>query len=108
MRTRHLFLPMDQVQPGMVLAEEANVVQGQYLSMTLATGHTLTEENISQLRSCQAQYVFIAQPDTRSNEQIAVVVSETARRTLELFAGADLSQPHMAAFFDQVLVYRST
>lgn len=107
MRTRQHFIPIESVQVGMVLSESCNIIERGYLSMTLPAGHALTQENLDQLNTHHAEFVYVDQSDTRSDEQVAVDAALAARRVMYIFEGADLSQPHMAAFFDQVLSYRS-
>jgi hypothetical protein len=67
----------------------------------------LTEDNLRQLAAHHAEFIFIAEPDTRSDEEIAVDAAKAASRVMDIFAGADLADPTMAALFDQVLAYRS-
>lgn len=107
MRIRHLFLPLELAQVGMVLSQPTQVVHRGFLSMTLPAGHILTEENLSQLSAHHAEFIYIDQGDDRSDEQVAVDVAHAAGRVLTLFDGADLSDTNMAIFFDQVLAYRS-
>jgi hypothetical protein len=38
---------------------------------------------------------------------VAVDVAQAVGRVLSIFEGVDLTDPAMAAFFDQVLAYRS-
>jgi hypothetical protein len=107
MKTRHHFLPIEDARPGMIISAAMQVAEHGYLSMTLPAGQTLTQENLNQLIAHHAEFVDVDLEDQRTNEQIAVDTALSARRLLEIFAGADLSVPHMAAFFDQILVYRS-
>jgi len=107
MRTRHHFLPIEDAQVGMVLCESAQIVERGFLSMTLPAGHALTEENLRQLIAHHAEFIDVDLPDERSDEQVAVDTALAARRAMEIFSGADLTEPHMASFFDQVLAYRS-
>ena len=98
---------MDQVQAGMVLGQPLEVVFRRMLGLTLPAGHILTEENLNQLSVNHAEFICIDQVDHRSDEQVAIDAAQAARRVMALFDGADLSPPHMAAFFDQILAYRS-
>jgi hypothetical protein len=107
MKTRHHFLPIEAAQVGMVLCEPVQIAERGFLSMTLPAGHTLTQENLNQLNAHHAEFINVDLPDERSDEQVAVDVALSARRVMEIFGGADLTEPHMAAFFDQVLTYRS-
>jgi hypothetical protein len=107
MRIRHLVIPMEQAQAGMVLGRPLEVVFRRVLGLTLPVGHTLTEENLHQLSVHHAEFICIDQADNRSDEQVAIDAAQAAHRVMALFEGADLSEPHMAAFFDQILAYRS-
>jgi hypothetical protein len=107
MRIRHTFIPMAQAQAGMVLSQPTQVTERGFLSMTLPAGHILTDENLSQLNAHHAEFLYIDRPDSRSDEQVAEDVATAVGRSLAIFDGADLTDPHMAAFFDQVLAYRS-
>lgn len=107
MRTRPRCIPLEEAIPGMTLSAPAVVSQQGVVRFALPEGHLLTEDNLHQLAAHQAEYLFIAAPDVRSDEQIAEDAALAARRTLEIFAGADLSDSHMAALFDKVLAYRS-
>ena len=70
-------------------------------------GSVLTEENLQQLLSHRVEFIHVSVVDERSDEEIAVEAATAARSVMEIFADADLSQPTMAALFDQVLMYRS-
>jgi hypothetical protein len=107
MRTHLRYIPIDEVVPGMVLANHTNIVTGGVLRMSLPQGHALTQDNVHQLNSHHAEFLFIAEPDTRSDEQVALDTAAVAHRVMEIFEGADLSQPHLAGLFDQVLSYRN-
>lgn len=107
MRTRHHFLPIEQAQVGMQLCEPLQIAEHGLLSMTLPAGHTLTQENLAQLTAHHAEFLDVLLPDMRSEEQVAVDAALAARRTMAIFEGTDLTEPTMAAFFDQVLAYRS-
>jgi len=107
MRTRQRFVPILEAQAGMLLSTPCNIVEHGYLSLSLPAGHALTQENLSQLAAHHADYIYITQDDTRSDEQVAVDAALSARRVMQIFDGADLTDPNMAALFDQVLGYRS-
>ena len=107
MRTHLRYIPIDEVVPGMVLANHTNIVTGGVLRMSLPQGHALTQDNVHQLNSHHAEFLFIAEPDTRSDEQVALDTAAVAHRVMEKFEGADLSQLHLAGLFDQVLSYRN-
>lgn len=107
MRTRPHYISLVEAEPGMMLGAPIVVSQHGFVRFSLPDRHVLTDDNLHQLRAHQAEYLFIAAPDTRSDEQVAVDAALAARRTMEIFSGADLTDPTLAALFDQVLAYRS-
>lgn len=104
---RPRFLPIFLAKPGMTLSDAIELSHNVYLCLALPAGHVLTEESLYQLVKHHAEYLYIAEPETRTPQQIATDSASAARRTLEIFRHADLGEPNMAAFFDQVLRYRS-
>lgn len=107
MRTRTHYIPIVEAEAGMLLGTPIKVVNHGMLRFSLPAGHVLTRDNLHQLTAHQAEFIFVAQPDERSDEQVAVDAALSAHRTMEIFAGADLTDPTLAALFDQVLSYRS-
>lgn len=107
MKTRPRYVPLGEAEAGMVLGAATNVVNHGVLRLSLPAGHQLTEQNLDQLRAHRAEFVFVAEPDVRPDEQVATDAAQAAHRVLEIFAGADLNDATMAALFDQVLTYRS-
>ncbi len=107
MRTRTHYIPIIEVEAGQVLGAHVVISHHGIVRLKLPAGHTLTADNLRQLTAHQAEFIFVAQPDERSDEQVAVDAALAARRTMEIFAGADLTDPTLAALFDQVLSYRS-
>jgi hypothetical protein len=81
------YLPLAELEAGMVLAMPVYVVLGGQLRFSLPATHTLTMDNLRQLAAHQAECVYVDLPDERSDQ--------------------DLANPAMAALFDQVLIYRS-
>lgn len=107
MRTRTHYIPIIEAEEGMVLGAPVAVVRNGILRFSLPAGHALTRDNLHQLTAQQAEFIYVAGPDPRSDEQVAEDAAVAAHRSLEIFSGADLSDPVMAALFDQVLGYRS-
>ena len=107
MRTRSRFLPIIEAEAGMVLGMPVRVASHGQLRFSLPAGHTLTGDNLHQLSAHRAEVIFIAEPDKRTDEEVAVDAARAAHRVMDIFAAADLSDPVMAALFDQVLGYRS-
>ena len=104
MRTRTRYLPIEAAEEGMLLAES---VKDRYQRSLLPTGVELTVDNIAQLAARQVEFVCICTTETRTSEQISVDTATTAHRMLAIFESADLTQPVMAALFNQVFLYRS-
>lgn len=107
MRVRHRYMPIGAADVGMVLGAPVSVVERGILSLTLPVGHALTEENLQQLNARHAEFIFVDEPDTRTDEQVGEDAASAAGRVMHLFEGVDLTDPNMAALFDQVLLYRS-
>lgn len=106
-RTRPRYLPLIEAAAGMLLAAPVQIAEHGRLRYSLPAGHELTADNLHQLAAHRAEFIFIAEPDPRSPEQIAIDAAASARRVMEIFSGADLADPTVAALFDQVLGYRS-
>lgn len=106
-RTRKQYLPFDEVTAGMLLGEPITLAERNVVRFSLPAGHELTENNLRQLAVHHAEFVCIAVPDTRSDAQIAEDAAAAARRVMQIFEGADLANPALAALFDRVLTYRS-
>lgn len=107
MRRRTHYLPLAEVAAGMILATPVQAAVSGQLRFSLPASHTLTPDNLHQLAAYQVEFVFVDLPDDRSDQEVAVDAALAARRTMEIFSGADLSDPAMAALFDQILTYRS-
>lgn len=107
MKTRLRYLPVALAEPGMVLGAQADAVQGGSTSFNLPTGHRLTAENLQQMRAHKVEFVVISEADDRSDQEIANDVAQAARQALLVFKGADLGEPTMACFFEQVWAFRN-
>ncbi len=107
MRTRPRYLPIIEAEARMVLGAPVRVVNHGVVRLSLPGGHVLTEDNLHQLAAHHAEFIFVAEPDTRSDQEVAVDAAQAAHRVMDIFKGADLSDPTMATLFDQVLSYRS-
>ncbi len=107
MRRRTHYLPLTEVAAGMILATPVQAVVSGQLRFRLPAAHALTADNLRQLAAHRVEFVFVDLPDDRSDQEVAVDAALAARRTMEIFNGADLSDPPMAALFDQILTYRS-
>jgi len=104
MRTRTRYLPIEATTEGMVLAE---AVKDRYQRTLLPSGSTLTPENLQQLQAHEVEFICVTYIDERTAEEIATHAAATARAMVDIFQSADLTQPVLAALFNQVLMYRS-
>jgi hypothetical protein len=107
MRTRPRYISLEEATPGAVLGAPVRLASGGMLRVSLPSGQTLTADNLRQLATHGAEFIMVVEPDPRSDQQVAEDAALAARRTMQIFDGADLSDPLMAAFFDQILAYRS-
>lgn len=107
MRRRTHYLPLAEVSAGMLLAAPVQAAVSGQLRFSLPAAHTLTPDNLRQLAVHRVEFVFVDLPDDRSDQEVAVDAALAARRTMDIFSGADLSDPAMVALFDQILIYRS-
>jgi hypothetical protein len=104
MRSRTYYLPIEDTTEGMLLAE---AVRDRYLTPLLPSGTTLSAENIQQLRAHRVDFICVSCVDARSAEEIAEEAAASAHRALEIFGTADMSDPVIAALFNQIFIYRS-
>jgi len=104
MRTRTRYITITEAAEGMTLAED---VVDHYRITTLPAGVVLSQENLQQLQAHQIEFICVFVPDTRSEAEVADEAADAARQVLRIFDKADLSNPVMAALYNQVLLYRS-
>lgn len=104
MPTRTQYIPIEQASEGMALGD---AVKDTYQLTVLPAGSVLTNENIQQLQAHAVEFICVSTNDERSGEDIATQSAEAAQRLSDIFAGADLTQPCLAALFKQLLQYRS-
>jgi hypothetical protein len=107
MRTRPRYIPLEEAEIGMVLGARLDVIRNGLLRLTLPEDHQLDEDNLYRLHMLQMEFICVVYRDRRTDEEVALDAALAARRTLDIFDGADLADPVMATLFDQVLVYRS-
>ena len=104
MRTRTHYIPLEAARAGMELAV---AVRDSYQRSMLPAGAKLSDENIHQLQVHQVEYICVTVEDSRAASQVAQDTALAAKNILEIFEKADLSEPVMAALFNQVFTYRS-
>jgi len=106
-KMRRHYLPFDEIEPGMVLGEPITLADRHILRFSLPAGHALTETNLRQLAVHHAEFVCVALPDQRNDDEIDEDVAKATARVKDIFAGGDLSQPAMAALYERVLAFRT-
>jgi hypothetical protein len=107
MKTRPRYITLSEAEAGMELAAPLSTISHGILNLTLPAGHILTHNSLQQLHAHKAEFMFIVEPESRPSEQIAIEAAEAAHRVMEIFAGADLSDPAMATLFNQILIFHS-
>jgi hypothetical protein len=107
MKTRPRYITLIEAEAGMELAAPLSTVNNGRLGLTLPAGHILTIDSLQQLQAHKAEFMFVVEVDERPSEQIAVEAAQAAHRVMEIFAGADLSEPAMATLFNQILIFHS-
>ena len=107
MRFRTRYVALEDVVAGMTLGAPVSLACSGLLRVSLPADHVLTDDNLRQLSVYGCEFVTVVEEDHRSDEQVAEDAALAARRTLEIFSGADLGKPFMARLFDQVLSHRS-
>lgn len=106
MNTRLRHIPLIEIEAGMVLGAPVRGINKGILGFSLPAGHKLTQDNLQQLTTHQAEFICVEEEDTRSDEQIASDNARAARQVMAIFAGANLKDSTMASLLNQVLAYR--
>jgi hypothetical protein len=104
MRSRTFYLPIEDAKEGMLLAD---AVRDPFQMPLLPAGSLLSAENLRQLLAHGVDFICVSFPDARSAEEMAEQAAASAHEVRDIFSAADLSDPLMAALFNQVLMYRS-
>ncbi len=107
MKMRYSYIPFIEIKAGMILGESLSISDNGFLCISLPEGHTLTPDNLRQLASHHAQFILIAEPDSRTESEIEEDIASATRRVKEVFSGMDNSDPCTVALFEQVLAFRS-
>lgn len=107
MSVRLRYLPMQEIEAGMVLGHQLVLSERGVAVLNLPEGHVLTEANLAQLRARHAEYACIAAADTRSEAERQQLRQEQEARLRSIFRNADLEQAATRGLFDAVLAYRS-
>ena len=101
------FLPVNELQVGMVTAKALMVVEHGLVTYSLPADYTLTQQNIGQLTLHHAICICVTHQDTRSQEEIGAFTARQAGRLQIIFKPTDLAQPASRTLFDALSAYRS-
>lgn len=104
MRFRQEYVSSHSAVPGMVLAAP---IQGGAIAFSLPAGHALTQDNVLQLHRHKVEFIVVSLPDSRTDDQVSQDHEQTAGRIKTIFSGANLTDPCVAALFEQVLAFRN-
>ena len=107
MNIRTRFLPVNELQVGMLTARALIVVEHGLVSYSLPADHTLTQQNIGQLTLHDAICICVTHQDTRSQDEISAFVEGQSERMRIIFKPTDLAQPANRTLFDALSAYRS-
>jgi hypothetical protein len=95
-------MPLDRLQPGMILGKEVRGAQG---ALLLAAGTVLGEQEIEALGKQRVEQVLIATGQAMSPEEQAALRAAVEQRIHHLFRKSG-DNPLMARLRDAVLAYR--
>ncbi|MCL2076610.1 MAG: hypothetical protein FWH15_09305 [Betaproteobacteria bacterium] len=107
MSTRHRFLPLSMAAPDMVLARPVRLTDRGRVVLNFPAQHSLTRNNISQLRAHHAQYVCVQEEDFRGHLARERFEMDQIERLQKIFRHTNLGDPDTRAFFDAALAYRA-
>lgn len=102
MKLRLNRIPLDQVHPGMQLAETVFNNKGQVL---LQAGYELSDTALSGLRKHGIEYVGVLLRDPRNEDELESERIKTRERLNLLFRNTD-NDPYLASLHSLVLEYR--
>ncbi|MBV1776727.1 hypothetical protein KSF73_13510 [Burkholderiaceae bacterium DAT-1] len=100
------YITMAEARPGMVLAHDVNVVENGMLRLTMARGTVLCPDTIHQLTMHHGEFLAIKLNDKRSKAECDADAAAARARVMQIFAGADFSNPAINNLMQAVLDYR--
>jgi len=107
MSTRSRYLPLFELQAGMVIGKPLDIVEQGIVTFSLPQGHVLTQQNLEQLAVHNAAYACIEQEDERTEEEKRLLVEQQSARLEKIFSSADLGQSATRTLYLALLAYRS-
>lgn len=108
MSHRLRYLPLPEVNEGMVLGTQLVVAEHGVIRFSLPAGHALTEANLRQLAIHQAEFVCIQEEDARTDDEREREWAAHEERLARIFRSADMNDPAVAGLYNAVLAYRKT
>lgn len=108
MNYRCRYLPLQEVEAGMILYRALRIAKNGVLRFSLPQDYVLTVDNLRQLSIHQAEFVPIRIEDERSEETLLEASAHEEARLRQIFANADFQQPAIAHLFNAVLAYRKS
>jgi hypothetical protein len=106
MAMRSRYLPLFELEEGMVIGKPLDIVEQEIVTFSLPQGHVLTQQNLEQLAAHNAAYACIEQEDERTEEEKRLLVQQQSARLAAIFKTADFDQPATRAFHEALQVYR--
>lgn len=107
MQTKSRFVAIDDVRPGMVLADAAYAQKRGKFGLKFPPGLVLSPESVDQLKAHQAEFVEIEEPDPRSPEERERDTAQAHTYLSALFSRLDMGHPLVGGLFQQLVAYRS-
>lgn len=106
MEIRLRYLPISDVQEGMLLGAPLVLSEHGVSNFSLPAGHELTESNLRQMSVRHAECVCIQLPDERSEAERDAAWKASEARLRHIFRSSDLNSPATARLYQAVLAYR--
>lgn len=107
MSARSRYLPLFELEVGMVIGKPLDIVEQGIVTFSLPHGHVLTQQNLEQLAVHNAAYACIEQEDERTDEEMRLLVEQQSSRLETIFSSADLGQSATRTLYLALLAYRS-
>lgn len=107
MPERLRYLPLFELEAGMMLGRPVSLSERGHAVYKLPAGHVLSEANLSQLRAHHAEFACVVEQDEREESLRCQERAAQEARLAVIFRNADLSHPQTRAFYEAVLAYRS-
>ena len=108
METRLRYLPIADVQEGMVLGAALVLAENGVSNFSLPAGHELTETNLRQMAVRHAEFVCVQVPDERGEAERDAEWKASEARLRHIFRATRPGDPVMGKLYEAVLAFRRT